>query len=184
MFHTSLSSYRLDKNRDIRHNRACHAGTRWVEPAYKQQLEAWRPPVHSRHATEADRCSVERRVLDAGRAPGREKPDLFTSRVSVGSRLDTKSCEEREREREWSFQAPFSIVGSHKRFFGVQWRNLFFFFFFWCTWKVIRRREIEFSFEDFERDWWDLESLVHRFELIWSNSRSPFSTFFRWLIEV
>lgn len=131
MFHTSLSSYRLDKNRDIRHNRACHAGTRWVEPAYKQQLEAWRPPVHSRHATEADRCSVERRVLDAGRAPGREKPDLFTSRVSVGSRLerDTK----RKREREWSFQAPFSIVGSPKRFFGVQWRNLFFFFFFFLV---------------------------------------------------
>lgn len=102
--------------------------------------------------------------------------------------LETRTWYEvvrREREREWSFQAPFSIVGSPKRFFGVQWRNLFFFFFFfWCTWKVIRRREIEFSFEDFERNWWDLESLVHRFELIWSNSRSPFSTFFRWLIEV
>ena len=28
------------------------------------------------------------------------------------------------------------------------------------------------------------ERVIHRFELIWSNSRSPFSTFFRWLIEV
>lgn len=182
MFHSSLSSYRLDKNRDIRHNRACHAGTRWVEPAYKQQLEAWRPPVHSRHATEADRCSVERRVLDAGRAPGREKPDLFTSRVSVGSRLerDTK----RKREREWSFQAPFSIVGSPKRFFGVQWRNLFFFFFFFL---VHVESDSKKRNRIFVRGFWtrlDLESLVHRFELIWSNSRSPFSTFFRWLIEV
>lgn len=130
MFHTSLSSYRLDKNRDIRHNRACHAGTRWVEPAYKQQLEAWRPPVHSRHATEADRCSVERRVLDAGRAPGREKPDLFTSRVSVGSRLerDTKSCEERERESDLSKHRSRSL--DLIRDFSVFSEEIYFFFFF------------------------------------------------------
>lgn len=101
-----------------------------MEPAYKQQLEAWRPPVHSRHATEADRCSVERRVLDAGRAPGREKPDLFTSRVSVGSRLerDTKSCEERERKSDLSKHRSRSL--DLLRDFSVFSEEIYFFFFF------------------------------------------------------
>lgn len=101
--------------------------------------------------------------------------------------LETRTWYEvvrREREKEWSFQAPFSIVGSPKRFFGVQWRNLFFFFFFFL---VHVESDSKKRNRIFVRGFWtrlDLESLVHRFELIWSNSRSPFSTFFRWLIEV